>query len=142
MAFALFYNASDSQTIQDSYVAAAPNLVQNDRRNIDACWNAGINTWNTTAVRALNLGIWHPACFVNGTLDNGLCDEDTRIIVVNGLWGRTVAAYGAVNGQPIHKAGLVGLLHRMADADPDLARREYIHTIAEDISQTAREPYP
>jgi len=142
MSFAIFYNGSDSQTIQDCYVAASPGLSQNDRRNIDACWNAGINTWNTSAVRALVNGTWNTACFRNGVLDSGLCDADTRIIVVNGVWDRTVAAYGAAAGQPITASGLVGLLKRMAAQDSNTSRGQYVTTLADDIAATAREPFP
>src|SRR5690349_5592935 len=114
MSFALFYAGSDSQTIQDSYQAARASLSAADRFNIDACWNAGLSAWNTTAVHALINGVWNQACFRNGVLDNGLCDDDTRIIVINGVWSRSVAAYGATAGQPITKAGFVGLIKRLA----------------------------
>lgn len=148
MSLAIFYNGSDSQTIQDSYQAARSSLAQADRQNIDACWDAGLSTWNTTAARAYNPATnqWSVACYSNVgsvlTLDTGLCDQDTRVIVINGNWARNVAAYGAVQGSVITTAGFVGLMHRMADADPNLARRNYIHTIADDIAATAREPYP
>jgi hypothetical protein len=142
MSFAIFYNGNDSQTIQDSYLAARGSMSANDRQNVDACWNGGLNTWNTSAARAWNGTVWHTACFVNGVLDNGLCDVDTRIIVINGTWARSVAAYGAVNGQPITRTGFVGLLKRMAAADPDPARSGYISTLADDIAATAREPFP
>lgn len=142
MSFALFYAGSDSQTIQDSYLAARTALSANDRQNIDACWNAGLSAWNTTATHALVNGVWNAACFRNGTLDNGLCDDDTRIIVINGTWARSVAAYGATSGQAIAKAGFVGLMKRLGAADPDTARGTYIVAIANDIVQTGREPYP
>ena len=145
MTFALFYNGADSQRIQDSYQAARTSLSNNDRPNIDAVWNAGLSTWNSDANRVYSPGppeTWSSYCFRNDVLDTGLCDQDTHLIVINGTWARTVAAYGATAGQPITKAGFVGLMHRLADADPDATRRTYMHTLAEDIAATAREPYP
>ncbi len=142
MSFALFYSSPDAEVIGQSYGAARTNLSNNDRQNVDAIWNAGLSTWNTSAIHVYNAQTqtYHSAC---GTpTDTGLCDEDTRLIVIAGFWSRSVAAYGAVQGQTITKGGMVGLWHRVADADPDIDRRTYMHTIAEDIAATAREPYP
>jgi len=93
-------------------------------------------------VHVLVNGVWNAACFRNGVLDNGLCDDDTRIIVINGVWSRSVAAYGATAGQPITKAGFVGLMNRLAAADPNTVRGSYMVGIANDVADTAREPYP
>lgn len=145
MAFALFYGGSDAQVIQDSYQAARTSLSANDRFNIDACWNGGLSTWNSDANRVYTAATdtWSIYCKrPDGSVDFSLCDKDTHLITINGTWARTVAAYSAVQGQPITKAGFVGLMHRLADADPNLDRRHYMHTLAEDISNTAREPMP
>jgi len=145
MAFALFYNGSDSQVIQDSYTAGRSSLSNNDRQNIDAAWNAGLSAWNSAGNLVYSAGppeAWSSYCYRNGVLDTGLCDQQTHLIAITGTWARSVAAYGAVAGQPITRAGFSGLMHRLADADPDLARRTYIHTLADDIAATAREPFP
>jgi hypothetical protein len=142
MSFAIFYNTDDSTIIQNSYLASRGALSANDRQNIDAVWNAGLSAWNTTATHALVNGVWNAACFRNGVLDNGLCDEDTRIIVINGVWARSVAVYGATAGQPITKAGFVGLMRRLSAADADAVRGAYINALASDIADTGREPYP
>ena len=145
VAFALLYNGDDSQAIQDSYQAARTSLSNNDRQNIDAVWNAGLSAWNSDANRVYNPGppeVWSPYCFRNGSLDRGLCDTDTHLIPIDGVWARSVAAYGAVAGQPITRAGFSALMHRMADADPDGGRRGLIHSIADDLAASAREPYP
>src|SRR5215213_8041791 len=147
MAFALFYGGSDSQVIQDSYQAARTNLATADRFNIDSCWNGGLSGWNSDANRVYNAATdtWSDYCrnpYPSGPVDLSLCDQDTHLITISGTWARSVAAYGAVQGQPITRAGFVGLLHRLADADPDLTRRAYMHVLADDVSNTAREPYP
>lgn len=147
MSFALFYNGSDSQKIQDSYQAARSSLPVADRFNIDACWNAGLSAWANDSNRVYNAlnDTWSDYCrnpYPTGPVDLSLCDKDTHLIVISGTWARTASAYGAVSGAQITKAGFVGLMHRMADADPDLTRRSYMHVLAEDISNTAREPFP
>ncbi len=146
MSLALFYGGSDSQIIQDSYQAARTSLAAADRFNIDAVWNSGLSAWNTNANRVYSAGppeTWSPYCNgPDGLVDRSLCDTDTHLIAISGTWARNVAAYGAVQGQPITKAGFVGLMHRLADADPDLNRRIYMHNLAGDIANTAREPYP
>lgn len=140
----IFYSPEDRALIAASYQAARLNLGANtDRRNIDAVWNSGLSGAETAPL-AFNptSGVWSPACNgPDGTTDRGLCDPDTRLITISGVWDRTVAPY-AVAGQPITKAGFVALWHRVADADPDPSRRSYMHTIADDIAATAKEPAP
>ncbi len=148
MSFALFYAGADAQKIQDSYQAARTGLAAADRFNIDACWNGGLSAWNSDANRVYNAGppeVWSDYCrnpYPSGPVDLSLCDQDTHLIAISGTWARSVAAYGAVQGQPITRAGFVGLMHRLADADPDLSRRAYMHVLADDIANTAREPFP
>ena len=147
MAFALLYNGSDSQIIQDSYQAARTILSNNDRQNIDAVWSAGLSAWNSDANRVYNVatGVWHTVCLqADGvTQIPGLCDQDTHLIAISGNWARTVAAYGAVQGQPITRAGFVGLLKRMGAADPNTTRGGWIaNALAEDLANTAIEPWP
>lgn len=144
MSFALFYSSPDAQAIQASYTAARGALSAQDRQNVDAVWNAGLSTWNTTAIHAWvpATSTWDPACFRNGVLDNGLCDQDTRIIVVAGLWAANAAAYGAVRNAAIALAGFVGLWQRVAAADPDPARSGYMLAIAADMAATGKQPYP
>src|SRR5678815_1075814 len=99
MAFALLYNGSDSQRIQDCYQAARTSLSNNDRFNIDAVWNAGLSAWNSNANRVYSAGppeVWNAVCLnPDGTQKPGLCDQDTHLIAITGTWARTVAAYGA-----------------------------------------------
>jgi hypothetical protein len=147
MAFALFYAGADSQEIAASYQAARNNLSVADRFNIDAVWNGGLNTWNSAAnlVYTVATDTWSDYCrnpYPSGPVDFSLCDKDTHLITISGNWARNAAAYGAVQGQPITKAGFVGLMHRLADADPLLSRRAFMHVLAEDIANTAREPMP
>lgn len=146
MAFALFYNGLDSQVIQDCYQAARTSLSNNDRLNIDAVWNAGLSAWNSDANRVYSAGppeAWSPYCVVNGVVDRSLCDTDTHLIPITGTWARSVAAYGAVAGQPITRAGFVALLKRLGAADPDTVRGGWIaNALADDLANTAREPYP
>ena len=147
MAFALLYGGADSQKIQDSYQAARTSLSNNDRLNVDAVWNGGLSGWNSDANRVYNTatGAWHPVCLeADGvTPKPGLCDQDTHLIPITGTWARSVAAYGAVAGQPITRAGFVGLLKRMGAADPDTSRGAWIAgALADDLASTALEPYP
>ncbi len=146
MSLALFYNGQDSQAIQDCYQAARTILSNNDRFNIDGVWSAGLSTWNSPTNRVYSAGppeVWVPACRnPDGTPNTGLCDKDTHLIVINGTWARSVAVYGAVQGQPIHKAGFVLLMKRMGAADPNVTRGAFIGVIADDIASTALEPAP
>lgn len=147
MAFALLYNGSDTQRIQDSYQAARTILSNNDRFNIDAVWNAGLSAWNSAGNRVYSAGppeVWNAVCLnQDGTQKPGLCDQDTHLIQINGTWARTVSAYGAVQGQPITKAGFVALLKRLGAADPVVSRGLWIaNTLADDLANTAIEPYP
>ncbi len=147
MSFALFYNGTDSTVIQDSYQAARTSLAVADRFNIDAVWNGGLSTWNTAANRVYNAGppeTWSPYCNgPDGLTDFSLCDKDTHLIAISGTWARSVAAYGAVQGQPITKAGFVGLLKRMGAADPNTSRGGWIaNALADDLAATAIEPFP
>lgn len=144
MAFVLFYNGEDSQVIEDSYQAARTRMASADRQNVDACWNGGLSTWNTTAVRVYTpaTAVWHAACYRGGVLDTGLCDADTRLIVVSGIWAANAAAYGAVRNAAITKTVFVALVGRMATADPDSARAAAIRALAGDIAATAVEPWP
>jgi len=146
MAFALLYNGSDSQRIQDCYQAARTNLSSNDRFNIDAVWNAGLSAWNSAGNRVYSAGppeVWNAVCLKNGVVDRSLCDTDTHLIPISGNWARTVAAYGAVQGQPITKAGFVALLKRMGQADTaDPVRGGWIaNALADDLGSTAIEPF-
>lgn len=142
MSFALFYNSADAQAIQDCYQAARTHLTVADRFNADACWNAGLSLWNTTATHVFVNGVWNAACFRNGTLDTGLCDQDTRLIVVNGTWARNAPDYGAVNGQPITLAQFCAFVARFALSDPDPARSSYLVGLSRDMLATGKEPYP
>lgn len=147
MAFALLYNGADSQVIQDCYQAARTNLSNNDRQNIDAAWNAGLSAWNSAGNRVYSAGppeSWSPYCLnLDGTRKPGLCDTDTHLIAITGTWARSVAAYGAVQGQPITRAGFVALLKRVGSADPDTVRGGWImNALADDLANTAVEPYP
>ena len=144
MSFMIFYSDVDAALIGDSYQAARLNLTNNDRDNIDRVWTSGLNTFATAPV-AFNATTqqWSTACNnpTTGQLDRGLCDTTTRLVTINGTWRRTVAPYSTQN-QPITKSGFVTLWHKVADADPDLQRRQYMHTIADDIAATAKEPAP
>lgn len=146
MAFALFYNGEDSQRIQDCYQAARTRISNNDRQNIDACWNAGLSQWSSAANLVYSAGppeTWSPYCLnPDGTVNRGLCDQQTHLIAISGTWARSVASYGAVQNQPITKAGFVGLLKIMGSADTDTTRGNWIVMLADDIVATAREPYP
>ena len=146
MAMALLYNGDDSQRIQDCYQAARSRMSNNDRQNIDACWNSGLNTWNSSANLVYSAGppeVWDAICLnQDGTPKLWLCDKQTHKIVINGNWARSVAGYGAVQNQPIHKAGFVGLLKVMGAADTDTQRGNWIIALADDINNTAIEPLP
>lgn len=146
MAFALFYNGDDAQRIADCYQAARTSLAAADRQNMDACWNAGLSQWSSAANLVYSAGppeAWSSYCLhPDGTVDRGLCDQQTHLIAITGVWARNAAAYGATAGQPITKAGFVGLMRRLGAADPDTTRGEWIVSLADDISATAREPYP
>lgn len=147
MAFALLYGGADTQRIQDCYQAARSNLTAADRFNIDAVWNAGLSAWNSNTNRVYSAGppeVWNAVCLnPDGTQKPGLCDTDTHLIPISGTWARSVAAYGAVAGQPITRAGFVALLKRLGAADPDTVRGGWIeNALADDLANTAVEPYP
>lgn len=145
MAFALLYNGEDSQRIQDCYQAARNALSNNDRLNIDRCWDSGLSTWNSDANRVYNAvtDTWSPYCLLpDGTVNTGLCDKDTHAIAITGVWARSVAAYGAVAGATITKAGFVSLMQRMGAADPNTTRGNWIIGLADDVANTAVEPFP
>ena len=139
----VFYSGGDADLMAASYQAARGNLTVNDRRNIDACWSAGLNTFASAPVAYSGAtASWSPACDgSDGHTDRGLCDENTRLITIDGVWDRTAAPY-ATQGQPITTAGFVQLWHRVADADPDQERAAYMATIALDVAATAKEPSP
>jgi len=156
MSFALLYDGADSQVIQDSYQAARTTLPAADRQNIDACWTGGLSTWNSPGNLVYSPGppeVWNPVCRnPDGTPNTGLCDKDTHLIQIGGNYAANSGAatingvafpdYGARRNQAITKAGFVALLRRLAQADSDLNRRAYLQGIADDVVNTAIEPYP
>lgn len=142
MAFLILYNGDDAKAIQDCYQAARSHLTVADRFNADACWNAGLSVWNTTATHVYQNGVWNAACYRNGTLDTGLCDEDTRMLVVNGNWARNAPDYGAQSGQPINLAQFCAFVARFALSDPDPTRSIYLVSLSRDMLDTGIEPWP
>lgn len=136
--FAIFYKPSDVDAI--AAWATNPNLTQGLRQYANRLWNAGLSNWSVAPQAAQND---QEACVVvpfepaPGTIEphktvtplgDGsfrICDPTIKRIVIS--------------GQQVSKAQTVTWLRQVAAADPAAL---YMEAIADDVEQTAIEPYP
>jgi hypothetical protein len=114
MAFAIWYNRMDLTPIAAEFTRS--DLPQGDRNFATACWNSGLNIWNSAPVET------DP--FHSGG------DPDCRRLVID----------GKSQGQTITLAQFRDFLYRYADA----VGAAYLRNIADDMGNPsgAMEPWP
>lgn len=122
MAFALFYNLADLTPLMQQ--VNRQDFAARDRQFALALWNAGLNQWQTAPIAPQQY-----RCATNEATVEVLCDDDMRIIVID----------GNSQGQPITLAQTVTWLRSLQsymNVDP------IVFAVADDMVNTAVEPWP
>lgn len=121
MAFAVFYNLADLDQLRDQITRQ--DIPQADRSFAQACWNAGVSGYATAPLAPEEY-----RCTM--TPLGYLCDDDMRIVVVDGKH----------QGKTILLADFRALLYRLAVA----FNTPILSALADDMAGAsgAKEPWP